>query len=129
MCTSMQLLAEYPLCHVGYLTAKRDQVISNSRLSQAALQTGLGKFIITKSFTGRKWRPSYGQDLVDIDMGDARRDTSTKVLADVVEAPFDAARVDGGVPEALACMRVFLPEINWQSFEDRRAAVFERALR
>ena len=128
MCTSIQLLAEYPFWHEKYLTQKRDQIISNSRLSLAALQAGLDRFIITKSFTGRKWRPSYVQDLADIDMDNAQRDISTKVLADVVEALFGAARIDGGWPKALACMRVFLPEINWQSLEDRRAAVFERAL-
>jgi dsRNA-specific ribonuclease len=127
ICTSMQLLAEYPLWHEGYLTAKRDQVISNSRLARAALQVGLDRFITTETFTGRKWRPTYVQDLLGkVNMG-SKREMSTKVLADVVEALFGAAKLDGGMPKALACMRVFLPEIDWQSLEDRRKIVFERA--
>jgi dsRNA-specific ribonuclease len=127
ICTSMQLLAEYPLWHEGYLTAKRDQVISNSRLARAALQVGLDKFIITETFTGRKWRPLYVQDMLDKANGASKRDMSTKVLADVVEALFGAAKLDGGMTKALACMRIFLPEIDWQSLDDRRAAVFDRA--
>lgn len=127
ICTSLQLLAEYPLWHEGYLTAKRDQVISNSRLARAALQVGLDKFIITETFTGRKWRPLYVQDLLDKSNVVSKRDISTKVLADVVEALFGAAKLDGGMPKALACMRIFLPEIDWQSLEDRRATVFDQA--
>jgi dsRNA-specific ribonuclease len=127
ICTSMQLLAEYPLWHEGYLTARRDQVISNSRLARAALHVGLDKFIITETFTGRKWRPLYVQDMLDKANRESKRGMSTKVLADVVEALFGAAKLDGGMPRALACMRVFLPEIDWQSLEDRRATVFDRA--
>jgi dsRNA-specific ribonuclease len=127
ICTSLQLLAEHPLWHEGYLTAKRDQVISNSRLARAALQVRLDKFIITETFTGRKWRPLYVQDLLDKANGASKRDMSTKVLADVVEALIGAAKLDGGMPKALACLRVFLPEIDWQSLEHRRATVFDQA--
>lgn len=127
ICTSLQLLAEYPLWHEGYLTAKRDQVISNSRLARAALQAGLDKFIIMEIFTGRKWRPIYVQDLLENANIESKRKMSTKILADVIEALFGAAKLDGGMPKALACMRTFLPEIDWQSLEDRRAVVFERA--
>jgi dsRNA-specific ribonuclease len=127
ICTSLQLLAEYPLWHEGYLTARRDQIISNSRLARAALQVGLDKFIITETFTGRKWRSLYIQDMLDKAGRASKRDMSTKVLADVVEALFGAAKLDGGMSKALACMRVFLPELDWQSLEDRRATVFDRA--
>ncbi len=127
ICTSLQLLADYPLWHEGYLTARRDQIVSNSRLARAALQVGLDKFIITKTFTGRKWRPLYVQDMLNMAGGAPARDMSTKVLADVVEALFGAAKLDGGMPKALACMTVFLPEIDWQPLEDRRATVFDRA--
>ena len=52
---------------------------------------------------------------------------SMKVLADVVEALFGAAKLDGSMSQALACMCVFLPEIDWRSFKDRRATVFDQA--
>ena len=51
-CTSVQLIAEYPLWHEGYLSAKKDRLVSNSRLSRAAIENGLDKFIVTKAFTG-----------------------------------------------------------------------------
>jgi dsRNA-specific ribonuclease len=80
ICTSLQLLAEYPLWRKGYLTARRDQVISNSRLARAALQVGLDKFIIIETFTGRNWRPLYVQHMLDKANGAAKRDMSTKSL-------------------------------------------------
>jgi dsRNA-specific ribonuclease len=83
-CTSVQLMGEYPLWHEGYLSAKKDRVVSNSRLSRAAIEAGLDSFIITQSFKGHKWRPVYIDDMLDPPL-DAKRDMSTKVLADVVE--------------------------------------------
>lgn len=80
ICTSLQLLAEYPLWREGYLTARRNQVISNSRLARAALQVGLDKFIIIETFTGRNWRPLYVQHMLDKANGAAKRDMSTKSL-------------------------------------------------
>jgi dsRNA-specific ribonuclease len=125
MCTSVQLMAEYPLWHEGYLSAKKDRLIANSRLSRAAIETGLDKFIITKAFTGLKWRPLYVDDLLKV-VGDPQRDMSTKVLADVVEALIGAAMVDGGITKALACLQVFLPELSWQPLAKRRSFLYQR---
>jgi len=55
------------------------------------------------------------------------REVSSKVLADVVEALVGAAMVDGGFPKALACLQVFLPEIQWKPLNTRRGELFERA--
>jgi dsRNA-specific ribonuclease len=52
LCTSVQLMTEYPLWHEGYLSAKKDLFISNLRLSRAAAEVEVDKFIITKTFTG-----------------------------------------------------------------------------
>jgi dsRNA-specific ribonuclease len=128
MCTSVQLMAEYPLWHEGYLSAKKDRLIANSRLSRAAIETGLDKFIITKAFTGYKWRPLYVEDLLK-SAGDSKRALSTKVLADVVEALIGAAMLDGGITKALACLQVFLPELNWQPLETRRSFLYQRVPR
>jgi len=49
---------------------------------------------------------------------------SSKVLADVVEALIGAAMVDGGLPKALSCLRVFLPELEWQPLEVRRSFLY-----
>jgi len=84
--TSIQLTPEHPLWHEGYLSAKKDRLVSNVRLSRAAVEIGLDKFIIIKAFTGHKWRPSYVEDLVDSPTVTGRRELYSKVLADVVEA-------------------------------------------
>lgn len=126
-CTSVQLVAEYPLWHEGYLSAKKDRLVSNLRLSRAAIETGLVKFIVTKAFTGHKWRPSYVDDLLATPKEEAKRRLSSKILADVVEALIGAAMVDGGIPRALKCLKVFLPELDWQPLDARQHLLFQRA--
>jgi dsRNA-specific ribonuclease len=126
-CTSVQLIAEYPFWHEGYLSAKKDRLVSNSRLSRAAIETGLDKFIVTKAFTGHKWRPPYVDDLLAAPASISKRTLSTKVLADVVEALIGAAMVDGGIHKALNCLQVFLPELDWQPLHARRDLLFQRA--
>lgn len=83
-CVSVQLMGAYPLWHEGYLSAKKDRLVSNSRLSRAAIEAGLDSFIITKPFKVHKWRPVYIEDTLGTNP-DAKREVSTKVLADVVE--------------------------------------------
>jgi len=126
LCTAVQLVSKYPLWHEGYLSAQKDRFVANSRLSRAAMETGLDRFIVTKAFTGNKWRPLYVDDLLE-QPTDTQRSLSSKVLADVVEALIGAAMVDGGFPKALACLRVFIPELDWQSLEERRFALLQRA--
>lgn len=125
MCTSIQLMGEYPLWHEGYLSAMKDRLVANSRLSRAAVEVGLDKFIVTKPFTGHKWRPLYIDDLLQFQPG-RRREMSSKVLADVVEALIGAAMVDGGIEKALKCLQTFLPEMVWQPLETRRLFLFRR---
>ena len=125
-CTSAQLAAEYPLWHEGYLSAKKDRLVSNSRLSRAAIETSLDKFIVTKPFTGHKWRPPYVEDLLCASMQKSKRSLSSKVLADVVEALIGASMVDGGVPKAVKCLQLFLPEMEWKSPEMRHKTLFQR---
>lgn len=52
---------------------------------------------------------------------------SSKVLADVVEALVGAAMVNGGFSKALACLQVFLPELQWKPLDMRRGELFQRA--
>ncbi|KAI8947405.1 RNase3 domain-containing protein [Xylaria longipes] len=103
----------------GYLSAMKDRIVSNSRLCRASVEKGLDRFILTKSFTGHKWRPLYIKDLVSCeDEPLAKRKMSTKTLADVVESLIGAAFIDGGMPKALACLRIFLPEVEWHDLID-----------
>ena len=44
--TGIQLLAEYPLWHEGYLTKKKDHTVSNVRLAKQDIEKGLYRWII-----------------------------------------------------------------------------------
>lgn len=90
------------------------------------MEIGLDKFILAKAFTGNKWRPQYVEDLLALPLLDQKRDMSTKVLADVVEALIGAATINGGVPKALTCMQAFLPELEWKPLEERRMFLYHR---
>lgn len=95
----------------GYLSRAKEQVVANSRLSRAALAVGLDRYIVTKTFTARKWSPPYIQDILDAEASLEKRTLSTKVLADVVEALIGGAFLDRGFEAAAACISRFLPEM------------------
>lgn len=112
--TSLQLTAVNPLWPEGLLSHGKDLVVSNNRLSKAAVEVGLDRFILTQAFTGSKWKPIYNSDLLGIGAaGIPKRELSTKVLADVVEALIGAADIDGGEEKTMECLEVFLPEVKW----------------
>lgn len=83
--TSVTLLAKHLNYHEGILSHKKDHIVSNSSLATAAILNGLDKYILTKAFTGAKWRPLYNEDLLQ-DPAGGKREMSSKTLADVVEA-------------------------------------------
>lgn len=76
------------------------------------MQTGLDSFIITKPFTGQKWRPLYNDSA---NQPKRIREMSTKTLADVVEALIGASYLDGGSHKAAACLEIFLPKVPWST--------------
>ncbi|KAL2868975.1 putative RNA helicase/RNAse III [Aspergillus lucknowensis] len=109
--SSFSLYYRHPTWHEGYLSEGRDAIIQNPRLARAALDCGLDAFIISKMFSPRKWSaPLISEKLQDVTSG--KRELSTKVLADVVEALIGAAYIDGGFENAQACLRRFLPELE-----------------
>ncbi|RHZ55743.1 putative RNA helicase/RNAse III [Aspergillus thermomutatus] len=117
---SCQLFFQHPNWHEGYLSEGRDVIVQNPRLAKAALDTGLDAYIITKMFTPRKWSaPMISEKLERVPA--KRRQMSTKVLADVVEALIGAAYMDGGHATAQACIRRLLPEINLHTVDTRTA--------
>ncbi len=114
----MTLLAEHLQWHEGILSNKKDHIVSNAHLASAALRTNLAKWIRTKPFTGHKWKPPYISTMSH-DRVTTTRQVSTKTLADVVEALIGAAWLDGEEEKALACLKVFLPEIPWLPLSER----------
>lgn len=103
--------------------------MANSRLSRAAVEFTLDRFIITRNINLKDWRKLYETDLVAAkeDADQTTRTLSTKVLADVVEALIGAAFLDGGIPKAIHCISLFLPEMDWQPLATERAVLFDAA--
>ncbi|KAI1921597.1 Dicer-like protein 2 [Ophidiomyces ophidiicola] len=117
--TSLSLAAQNPFWPEGLLSNTKSLIVSNGYLAKAAVRAQLDKFILTKPFSGAKWRPSYNTDFTASDAAVApSREMSTKVLADVVEALIGAASVDGGHEKALRCLQIFLSDINWCSVDE-----------
>ena len=111
----------------GYLSIMESRIVSNSRLCRAAVETGLDKFILTKPFTGAKWRPMYIDDLLKVDPSKlGKRTISTKTLADVVESLIGASYLDGGIDRALTCIRVFIPDVEWRPLDTARRVLAEQ---
>ena len=97
MLTSIALMADHQTWHEGYLSRAKDHVVSNGRLAMAAQDIALDKYVLTKSFTGKKWKPLINHRLGNSETVYPRK-LSTKTLADVVEALVGAAFLDGGFP-------------------------------
>lgn len=112
----------------GYLSFKKDAIVSNKRLYRAALDTGLDKFILQRSFSAYKWRPIYIDGVDQETQSDTGpRLMSTKTLADVVEALIGAAYCDGGLPKAISCVSTFIKELEWKPVEVSCQMLFDNA--
>lgn len=118
MLTTINLMAQHPNWHEGYLAHQKDHIVSNGRLALAAQTVGLVKYIGTKQFTAHKWRPPPNEDLLEEANADIKktRELSTKTLADVVEAIIGAAYTESthGLEKAIRALQLFLPEVKWQ---------------
>lgn len=104
------LYHQHPNWHEHYLSEGLKAIVENPRLAREAVDRDLGSFIISKGFNARKWSAPVISEKVNTSRG--RRDMSTKVLADVVEALIGAAYIDGGLAKAQACISRFLPEVQ-----------------
>lgn len=123
--TSIHLVVNQPLWHEGLLSSAKDKIVSNGRLYRTALYLGLDRFILTKSFTGRKWRPSYVSQFEAVP--EKKRELSTKTLADVVESLLGAAFLDGGYGKLEACAKIVLPGREWSSISEDVCTLYELA--
>lgn len=109
---SLTLMSTHLQWHEGLLSRSKDHIVSNFSLQKAAVEHGLDKYIITRPFTGKKWRPAYVSEVLGRKLPENRR-LSTKTLADVVEALIGGSMLDGGYEKALSCLRIFLPDVPW----------------
>ncbi|KAK2047429.1 RNase3 domain-containing protein [Colletotrichum somersetense] len=107
------------------LSFHKDGIVSNSTLCKAAVKHGLDRYILTKPFTGQKWRPIYVDSILSRGEDKSTRKMSTKTLADIVEALIGASMIDGGLDKALKCMSIFLQQINWRTPDACRLALYD----
>ena len=79
----VQLLTQYPLWHEGYLTKKKDHIVSNVKLAKEAHSKGLYYWIIRNRFLAKKWTPLYFPAPMNEIGVEEFQQLSTKMLADV----------------------------------------------
>ncbi|KAI1325853.1 RNase3 domain-containing protein [Xylariaceae sp. FL0255] len=119
---TLSVMAQYPKYPEGYLSAKKDLIVSNSRLCRATMESGLDKFIRAGSSKTSKWRPLYIKNFLPYAPPPAeKREVSSKTLADVIESLIGAAHQDGGMAKALSCLKLFLPDCEWHDLPEARA--------
>ena len=123
--TSIQVMADHPFWHEGYLTARKDHVVANVALARAATAKGLPQWIIRDRFIPTKWQPSLHQkgEITEAEGAEEeeggeeeeKTDLSTKTIADVVEALIGASYVHGSFDLGLECIKLFKLGMEWQS--------------
>ncbi len=121
----------------GHLSLFKDRLVSNARLCRSALDLGLDRFIVSKQWSLKPWvKYCDGLNVAaeETDDADTRKgkrrllELSSKVLADVVESLIGACCEDGGMPVALQCVGLFVPDIEWLSLEASRERLYAEAL-
>ncbi|KAI2642218.1 RNase3 domain-containing protein [Xylaria nigripes] len=124
---TLSVMIQHPYYPEGYLSFKKDRIVSNSRLYRASIDKGMDRIILTRRFNGTKWHPLYIRDFrsgEEEETATTERQMSTKTLADVVESLIGASFIDGGLSKALACLRTFLPEVEWHSFSEAQEILY-----
>ncbi|CAG8095579.1 unnamed protein product [Penicillium olsonii] len=100
------LFQRHPHWHEGYLSKQKDLLVSNERLTQAAMTAHLEKYICN-DFITRKHRAFSRKEEHESDQVIPK-----KVYADVVEALVAVAYKHGGVALSRKLVGIFLPELS-----------------
>lgn len=127
--TCIQLLAQHPLWHEGYLARKKDHTVANSRLAKANLKKEMYRWIIRDRLISKKWKPVYESTIFveepqpmktdeQIDPKERKaaktQELSTKVLADVMESIIGAFYLHGGIELGFECIKFFEFGMTWE---------------
>ncbi|KAF8625629.1 hypothetical protein AX17_006814 [Amanita inopinata Kibby_2008] len=134
--TTLQLLAQYPLWHEGYLARKKDHTVSNNRLAKGNISKQLYRWIIRDRLISKKWKPVYDSTVLvekpraQQEEGDKKaaktQQLSTKVLADVVESLIGAAYIHGGLDFGYECIKFFGFGMTWEPINCRIDSLLSR---
>lgn len=119
----VQLMAEYPNWHEGYLSGKKDCSVANSKLAQESMRLGMSRFIVTDHFSPLKWKSKYSCAPVL----EEEKHLSTKMLADVVESLIGAAYLEGSFEKAIKVAQVFGLNMKWDTLDARLKTLYDRA--
>ncbi|KAF1945170.1 hypothetical protein EJ02DRAFT_369929 [Clathrospora elynae] len=115
---SLHLMADNLIQSESFLTGKKGRIISNGFLARANLAAGIDQFIITKRFTGAKWKPRYVEQTLADKPPPVKLQKSSKLVADIIESLIGASYVIGGFPKAFICVQTLLPLENWTPIPD-----------
>ena len=138
--TSIQVMADHPFWHEGYLTARKDHVVANVALARAATKKGLPQWIIRDRFIPTKWLPLLHQkdeipedeEVEEEEKEEEKKeekekvDLSTKTIADVVEALIGASYVHGSFDLGLECIKLFKFGMEWQPLGESVEKIFSK---
>ena len=139
---SIQVMADHPFWHEGYLTSRKDHVVANVSLARAATEKGLPQWIIRDRFVPTRWLPLLHQkDEIPEDEAvegeeekkedenqkeEKKADLSTKTIADVVEALIGASYDHGGFELGLECVKLFKLGMEWQPLQESVEKTFSK---
>ena len=111
----IQIMADHPFWHEGYLTARKNHVVSNASLARAATEEGLPQWIIRDTFVPTKWLPLLHQKDGGKEEEEGKKaDLSPKTIADVVEALIGASYLHGSFESGVECLKLFKIGVEWQ---------------
>lgn len=122
---STQVFTDHVSWPAGWLSQYRVNLISNASLANAALSLRLDQYILTKARRTSNWELPR---ISDAKCPPGKRQLSSKTLADVSQALFAAAYLDGGHGLARSCIKLFMPEIRCEqpTFEMPHGVGFSR---
>ena len=124
---SIHLMATNLTWPESYLTGKKGRIVSNAFLSRAALAIGLDQYIITKRFTGAKWKPRHISQVLTDPKPLKMEEKSSKMVADIIESLIGASYTVGGLPKAFNCIQTLLPLEKWTPIREANQTLHDAA--
>lgn len=111
-----QLFLHHPLWHQGLLSQVKDAIISDAGLSRAVYLSDFGRFLITKRFNGKRWRPYFVSSVPPVSGEVGKRKVGAATLADMAKALVGASFLCEGMDLAATCASKVIHQIkSWNT--------------
>jgi endoribonuclease Dicer len=130
--TSIQVMADHPYWHEGYLSLRKDHVVANVTLAKCAESKELYLWIIRDTFVPTRWLPQFEAEIPmetcedGVAAPEQKEALSTKLLADVVEALIGASYLHGSFEMGLECIKLFGMGLRWNSLPRSVETILEK---